>query len=127
LTQALAGIGLPLQRRPLAAVPGLDHDLLARLKPDPVACPEHMVAGVAAAGQPDAAADDREFAARRTDAQRLFEGQLEGPAMKQFELRFHHQSPIRRRPKISSARPYDPASSGADPMKSRQRIDAVSE
>jgi hypothetical protein len=53
-----------------------------------------MVLSIAHASQPHAAAHHRQFTVDVVNAHRLAGAHLEGPAMKQFELRVHHQSPI---------------------------------
>ncbi|MEO6408486.1 MAG: hypothetical protein ABIO45_06990 [Burkholderiaceae bacterium] len=54
---------------------------------------ENVIDRIAAAGQPDLAAQNGEFAAASVDLQRYIAVDLEGPAAARNEMRNHHQSP----------------------------------
>jgi hypothetical protein len=54
---------------------------------------EHVIVEVAFAGDPDAAAHNRQFAAPVIDAQRRTIVQANNSATICIELRFHHESP----------------------------------
>jgi hypothetical protein len=83
-----------LHQRPLAGLPRLDDHLVRRFQHQPFAGLEHVVVGVALAGQPDAAADDREFTGQAIDADGLAPVHDEGSGLACVQLRLHHQSPV---------------------------------
>jgi hypothetical protein len=117
--------GLPGEPRRLVVAPGLDHDVVARLKHEAFAGTEHMVVEVAAAGQPDATFEHGEFAGRALHAQRLPEDAFDGAAGTGIKLRIHHQSPIFVRcPDSGSAGLNDGAFGVFDPMRSALPINA---
>ncbi|HKX43544.1 MAG TPA: hypothetical protein VJO99_20460 [Burkholderiaceae bacterium] len=96
---------LPLNQRRLIAVPGFDHGVLPGDQAQPLAGFEAMIAGVAgmaAASEPDAAFQHRQFAAAWGEADRAAGYQpagvrgrrgREGQQRARGQLRSHHQSP----------------------------------
>jgi hypothetical protein len=83
-----------LHQRALAGLPRLDDDLVRRFQHQPFAGLQHMVVDVALAGQPDTAADDREFTGQAIDANRLAPLHDKGSGLACVQLRLHHQSPV---------------------------------
>jgi hypothetical protein len=90
---ALRG-GLPFQHGGLAAVPGLDHGAVGGRERNALPGFQRMVLGIGGPGEPHAAAHHGQFAVSRVDAHGLAGAHLKGSAMKQLELRVHHQSPV---------------------------------
>jgi hypothetical protein len=78
----------------VVAVHGLDHDAIGGRERNTLPGAQLMVLGIGGPGEPHAASHHGQFAVRRVDAHGLAGAHLEGPAVKQLELRIHHQSPV---------------------------------
>jgi hypothetical protein len=91
---------LPVDDGRLVSLPLFDHHRIGGAQHDALASVEHMVLQLATAREPDATTQHAQFAAARVDAHRLPPVHPEGPAMKQLELRIHHQSPGCRRMRL---------------------------
>jgi hypothetical protein len=83
----------PVDHRGLAALPRLEHRRAGRVELDTLAGFEHMVVGVAFAGQPHAAALHHHFAGAAIEAQGFAPTHREDRRLPCVELRLHHQSP----------------------------------
>jgi len=83
--------GLPAHHGGFAAVPGLDHHVLAVAQPQALAAAQYLVLSVALTGHPDAPANHAQFAAAQ--AEMSGGATLESPDGVCIHLRIHHQSP----------------------------------